>query len=401
MALSDIAIRNAKPAEKDVYLFDGGGMFLLIKPNGAKWWRLKYRHGGKNKLLSLGVYPETGLKQAREERDKARELLRQGVDPSTERKRDKQAQKANQENSFEAIAKEWHGKQAARWSPNHAARVLDSLADNVFPDLGAIPVKDVTAQDLLTTLRKVESRGAHETAARILQRCSAVFRYAIVTGRTTYNPAADLQGALTPAKVTHRAALSAADLPEFFAKLDAYQGQRQTVLALRLLVLTFVRTLELRGARWEEFDFEAAEWRIPAERMKMKEPHIVPLSRQALEVLAELRTLNGSYTLVFPGTKPSKPISENTILYALYRMGYHSRATGHGFRATASTVLNELGHPPDVIERQLAHAPRNKVRAAYNRAQYLPERRKLMQAWADYLDGIKDGARIIPLKRTA
>jgi integrase len=399
MPLSDVAIRNAKPGDKDLRLFDGGGMFLLITPKGAKWWRLKYRFGGKNKLLSLGVYPEVGLKQAREERDKARDLLRQGIDPSAARKRVKQSLKVDQENAFELIAKEWHGKQSARWTPDHAARVLDSLADNVFPDLGAVPVKDITAQDLLTTLRKIEARGAHETATRVLQRCSAVFRYAIVTGRTTYNPAADLKGALTPQKVTHRAALSAADLPEFFEKLDAYQGQRQTVLALRLLVLTFVRTLELRGARWEEFDFEAAEWRIPAERMKMKEPHIVPLSRQALEVLAELRTLNGGYELVFPGVKPSQPISENTVLYALYRMGYHSRATGHGFRATASTVLNELGHPPDVIERQLAHAPRNKVRAAYNRAQYLPERKKLMQAWADYLDGMKAGARILPFRR--
>ena len=243
MSLSDIAIRNAKPAEKDVHLFDGGGMFLLIKPNGAKWWRFKYRYVGKSKLLSLGVYPEVGLKQAREERDKARELLRQGIDPSAARKRDKQAQKVNLENSFEAIAKEWHGKQSARWTEDHAARVLDSLADNVFSDLGTVPVKDIAAQDLLATLRKIEARGAHETAARVLQRCSAVFRYAIVTGRASYNPAADLKGALTPQKVTHRAALSAADLPSFFERLDAYQGQRQTVLAIRLLLGTTLGAL--------------------------------------------------------------------------------------------------------------------------------------------------------------
>jgi len=399
MALSDIAIRNAKPGEKDARLFDGGGMYLLIKPSGAKWWRLKYRHGGKSKLLSLGVYPETSLKQAREERDKARELLRQGIDPSAARKRDKQAQQADLENAFKAVAKEWHGKQSARWEASHAARVLTSLEKNVFPDLGAVPVKEVTAQSLLCVLRKIEARGAHETAGWVLQRCSAVFRYAIVTGRCSHNPADALKGALTPQKVTHRPAMTAADLPEFMELLDAYQGQRQTVLAIRLLMLTWVRTGELRGARWEEFDLEAAEWRIPAERMKMREPHIVPLSRQALETLAELRALNGAYALVFPGVKLSQPISENTVLYALYRMGYHSRATGHGFRATASTILNEMGHAPDVIERQLAHAERNKVRAAYNRAQYLPERRKLMQAWADYLDGLKSGAKIIPIRK--
>jgi len=399
MALSDIAIRNAKPGDKDAYLFDGGGMFLLIKPNGAKWWRLKYRHGGKNKLLSLGVYPETGLKQAREERDKARELLRQGIDPSTARKREKQALRGACVDSFEAVAREWHGKQAVRWDAGHASRVLVSLEKDAFPDLGAMPVKEITAQDLLCAMRKIEARGAHETAGRVLQRCSAVFRYAIVTGKSTSNPADALKGALTTQKVVHRPALTAAELPEFLELLDAYQGHRQTALAIRLLMLTFVRPGELRGARWEEFDLEAAEWRIPAERMKMRDPHIVPLSRQALEVLAELRTMNGAYALVFPGAKPSQPISENTVLYALYRMGYHSRATGHGFRATASTILNEMGHPPDVIERQLAHVERNKVRAAYNRAQYLPERRKLMQVWADYLDGLKAGAKVIPIRK--
>lgn len=402
MPLSDLAIRNAKPGEKDVRLFDGGGMFLLITPKGAKWWRLKYRFAGKNKLLSLGVYPEVSLKQAREERDKARDLLRQGIDPSAARKREKQALRASHENSFETIAREWIGQQAERWTADHAARVLLSLEQDAFPALGARPVNEIEAPDVLDMVRAIERRGALETAGRVMQRCAAVFRYAVHTGRAKHNPAADLRGVLKTRKVEHRAALSRAELPELLRKIEAYDGRLLTRLALRFAALAFVRPGELRGARWEEFDIEAAEWRIPAERMKMKAPHLVPLSTQALATLEEIRPLTGRFAFVFPSERShSKPMSENTLLYALYRLGYRTRMTAHGFRAVASTLLNESGFTPDVIERQLAHVEQNKVRAAYHRSEYLEERRRMMQWWGDYLEGVREGAKVIPIKRGA
>jgi integrase len=401
MPLSDIAIRHAKPGETDIRLFDGGGMFLLITPKGAKWWRFKYRHGGKNKLLSFGVYPEVSLKQAREERDKARELLRQGIDPSTARKQAKQAQKDSLESSFEFIAREWIGQQSERWTPSHAVQVLTSLEQDAFPALGARPLNEIEAPELLEVVRTIERRGALETASRVLQRCGAVFRYAIHTGRMKHNPAGDLRGALKTRKVEHRAALSRADLPELLRKIEAYDGRLLTRLALRLTALTFVRPGELRGARWEEFDIERAEWRIPAARMKMKAPHLVPLSVQALSTLEEIRPLTRHAEFVFPSERSfGKPMSENTVLYALYSLGYRSRMTAHGFRAVASTILNESGFMSDVIERQLAHIEQNKVRAAYHRSEYLDERRRMMQWWADYLDGARDGAEVIPFRRT-
>lgn len=401
MALTDAAVRNAKPnGDKAYKLSDEKGLYLIVTVSGGKWWRLDYRHDGKRKTLSLGTYPETTLKEAREKRDEARKAVSQGIDPSRQRRVSKLKERIARENSFENIAKEWAGRQANRWTPDHHDRVVTSLAADIFPELGEFPVNEITAQDLLKALRKIEARGAHETAGRVLQRCGAVFKYAIVTGRCTYNPAADLRGSLTPVKVTHRAALKASEMPEFFDRLANYDGHVQTRLAIQLLMLTFVRPGELRGAAWQEFDFDLSEWRIPAERMKMRDEHIVPLSRQAVDVLHQLHVINGAYPLVFPGAnKPHQPMSENTVLFALYRMGYHGRATGHGFRATASTILNELGYNHDAIERQLAHAPRDKIRAAYNRAQYLPERRKLMQDWADILDGFKNGAKVIPIRR--
>ncbi|WP_367025174.1 integrase arm-type DNA-binding domain-containing protein [Methylococcus sp. ANG] len=401
MALTDAAVRNAKPnGDKAYKLSDEKGLYLIVTANGGKWWRLDYRHDGKRKTLSLGTYPETTLKEAREKRDEARKAVSQGIDPSRQRRVSKLKERIARENSFENIAKEWAGRQANRWTPDHHDRVVTSLAADIFPELGEFPVNEITAQDLLKALRKIEARGAHETAGRVLQRCGAVFKYAIVTGRCTYNPAADLRGSLTPVKVTHRAALKASEMPEFLDRLANYDGHVQTRLAIQLLMLTFVRPGELRGAAWQEFDFDLSEWRIPAERMKMRDEHIVPLSRQAVDVLHQLHVINGAYPLVFPGAnKPHQPMSENTVLFALYRMGYHGRATGHGFRATASTILNELGYNHDAIERQLAHAPRDKIRAAYNRAQYLPERRKLMQDWADIIDGFKNGAKVIPIRR--
>lgn len=401
MPLTDTAIRKAKGHTKPRKLFDGGGLYLLVNPNGAKYWRLKYRHANREKVMALGVYPHVSLKQARESRDVAKRILKQGQDPVTMRKLERRALEANAANTFERIARQWIENQRNQWTPDHADRVECSLEKEIFPELGSRPIRDITAPELLMALRKVEKRGALETAQRVLQRCGAVFRYGISVGACDVNPAADLRGAIkAPKKRVSRNAVSAGELPEFLRKLDAYDKLRpETRLALRLLILTFVRPGELRGAQWSEFDLDKAEWRIPAERMKMREPHIVPLSRQALAVLKELEPLTGHKRCLFPNqSDPTKPMSENTLLYAMYRLGYHSRATAHGFRATASTILNEQGWKPDVIERQLAHAERNKVRAAYNRAQYLAERRKMMQTWADYLDASKDGDKVVTLR---
>ncbi|MGH8503518.1 MAG: tyrosine-type recombinase/integrase [Gammaproteobacteria bacterium] len=398
MRLSDIKVRKAAPREKAYKLSDGHGLHLLVKPNGGKYWRLQYRVDGKQKVLALGVYPEVSLAEARDKQADARKLLRNGQDPAEVKREQKRQAKMQAENSFENVAREWHSNQKGRWTADHAHRVITSLEKDIFPHLGTKPIHDVTAPILLQALRRIEKRDALDYSSRVLQRVSAVFRYATSTGLLTYNPAADLVGSLKRRKLTHRAALSRADLPEFFDRLRKYDGEPITRLGLRLIVLTFVRSRELRGARWDEFDLDRSEWRIPAERMKITAEHIVPLSRQTIAVLDELKPLTGSYDLVFPGrSNLSKPISENTFLYAMYRMGYHSKATVHGFRATASTILNEMGFKPDVIERQLAHAERNKVRAAYHRSEYLEDRRKMMQAWADYLDSLETGAKVIPL----
>ncbi|MBT2866541.1 integrase arm-type DNA-binding domain-containing protein [Chromobacterium violaceum] len=388
MPLTALQIKQAAPRDdgKPLKLADGLGMYLEVMPNGSKYWRLKYRIDGKEKRLALGVYPEVSLAEAREKRDQARKLLSEGTDPSEAKKQEKRERRLSMENSFEALALEWFAKERPRWSDGHATRILDSLQADAFPDLGKIPVADLTAPVILDCIRKVEKRGAVETAQRILQRIGAVIRFAIQTGRATYNPTADLAGALRAQKVEHRPALPRGELREFYRRLAAEQLYTPTRIAMHLLMLTFVRPGELRAARWDEFDEARAEWRIPAERMKMREPHIVPLSRQALELLQQLRPITGRSALLFPAmTDHDKPMSENTLGYAMGRMGYKGTATPHGFRALASTVLNEEGFDPDIIERQLAHAERNKVRAAYHRAEYLEERRKLMQWWADFL----------------
>jgi integrase len=387
MSLSDAKVRNAKPLSKPYKMTDGEGMFLLVAPSGSKYWRFKYHFGGKERLLALGVYPDVSLGEARECRAQARKTLAAGNDPSNLKKEAKRLAVLKGENTFEAIAREWHANRGYKWIPRYAGFILRRLEADIFPQLGSRPVGDISALELLTVLRKVEERGVLDLTHRLLQTCGQVFTYAIITERATRNPAAELRGALKAPSTKHRAYLKATDLPDFLKRLDAYDGAVQTKLSLRFLLLTYVRTTELRAAVWTEFDLDKAEWRIPAERMKMREEHIVPLSRQALDVLRELQSHTGNRQYVFPNQhNPTSFMSENTMLYALYRMGYHSRATGHGFRATASTILNEHGFEPDIIERQLAHSERNKVRAAYNHAQYLPERRKMMQWWADYLD---------------
>jgi len=399
--LTDSKIRQAKPADKPYKLFDGGGLFLLVQPNGSKLWRLKYRFGGKEKLLAIGSYDKgVSLKKAREERDKARDQLVEGIDPSAAKKREKNFEREQAENTFRSIALDWAKTYGARWMDSHRDRVIASLEADAFPSLGDLPIKEITPPMVLEVIRAVESRGALDVASRVLQRTGAIFRYAIQTGRATYNPAADMKGVLKTRKVEHRRAISPDELPDFFKKLDSYSGEYITKLALRLIVLTFVRTGELRGAHWDEFNFDQREWRIPAERMKMRSLHIVPLSLQALAVLEELRVLTSQYDLLFPSQRDQrKPISENTLIYALYRLGYHKRATVHGFRALASTILNETGFRPDVIERQLAHVERNKVRAAYHRSEYLEERRKMMDWWGAYIESTAKDQKVVALRR--
>lgn len=395
MTLNDTTIRNAKVKDKSYKLADGEGMYLQINPSGSRYWRLRYRFNGKQKLLALGTYPQISLKDAREKRDQARKQLAVNLDPSDAKKEHRRQTLVKMDNSFESIAREWLEQRRLDWTPRYANRVLRALENDLFKSLGYRPITEIRAPELLALLREIEKREVIDGAHRALQYCGQIFRYAIVTGKAERDISSDLRGALKTHKQKHHAHLSEQDLPEFLQKLERYdsenEGDLQTKLGLKMLLLTFVRTGELRGAKWSEIDFTKKEWHIPAERMKMREKHIVPLSKQVLEILEELKTINGYRPYLFPNrNKPNYFISENTLLYAMYRMGYHSRATPHGLRATASTILNEQGFRADVIERQLAHAPRNKVRAAYNHAQYLNERKEMMQQWADYLDKIKN-----------
>lgn len=400
MALTDTAIRNAKPQSKPTKLVDGDGLYLLLNPNGSKWWRLDYRFNGKRKTLSMGVYPDVPLKLARERREEARTLIAAGADPGEQRKSEKQAKAEAGSNTFEALAREWMATRGKEWTESYTSKTKSALERNAFPSIGSKPITEITAPDLLAMLRAIESRGVVDMAHRIQQHCGAVFRYAIATGRAIADPVPSLRGALSTVKQEHYAAITdPAEYAELLRAIDNYRGEATTKVAMQLLALTFQRTKEVRFAEWSQIDLDAALWRIPAEIMKMREAHIVPLSKQVIDVLKRLQALTGSGRLVFPSsTSRERPISENTVVYALARMGYKGRMTGHGFRSTASTLLNEQGYRHDVIERQLAHAEKNAVRAAYNRAEYLPERKKMMQEWADYLDKLKAGANVIPLR---
>lgn len=403
MALTNIQAKQAKPEAKDRKLFDSHGLYLLVKSNGSKYWRFKYRFAGKEKLLAFGVYPEVSLTEARTKRDEARKQIRDNIDPSETRRQKKWDDKIKEENSFQSIGTEWWNQKKGIWSEKHALRVLASLQKDIFPSIGKRPISEITTPELLQTLRAVESRGALDVASRLLQRCTQIFRYAVQTGRAHFNPAAELAGTLKTRKVQHQASLPRNELPGFLNHIANYDGYPLTRLALQLLTLTFVRPGELRHAQWDEFELENKLWRIPAERMKMNSEHIVPLSDQAMEVLEDLKHISGKYPLLFPGTRNiNNPMSENTLTYAMYRMGYKSRATAHGFRATASSILNEEGFNRDAIERQLAHQERNKVRGAYtHHAEYLKERRQMMQWWADYLDRLKLGANVISINQRA
>lgn len=398
MALTHNEIKNAKPREKAYKLSDGDGLFLLISPNGSKYWRFKYYFNGKEKLLALGVYDQITLAEARLKRNKARSLLNNEIDPGHSKQENKRLNKIAAENSFESIAREWHTKFSARWTPKHAARTLRQFEKEIFPWLGRKAITQITAPELLAALRRTESRGAIETAHRAHQTCSQVFRYAIATGRAERDPSADLRGALPPARKKHHASLTDPKaIGDLLRAINDYQGHFVTKCALHLAPLLFVRPGELRHAEWSEFDFKAAEWRIPAEKMKRRVAHIVPLSAQAIAILRDLQPLTGNGKFVFPCVRTLKrPMSENTVNAGLRRLGYtKEEMTGHGFRSMASTLLNEQGWNSDAIERQLAHAERNNIRAAYNYAEYLPERRKMMQHWADYLDGLAKGKIVI------
>lgn len=386
--LTDRAIKSAKPGLRIKKLSDGNGLTLAVHPNGSKYWVYRYRYLGKEKTLSLGIYPEVTLAEARQKLMDARKLLSCGQDPSEARKAMRRNAILFSENTFEAVAREWITAKSPAWTPRYTGFLVRRLENDLFPSLGKRPIREITAPELLSVVRVIEKRGALELANRAISYCGQVFMYGIATGRAERNPAADIKGALKTHVKKHFAHLKAIELPDFLSRLNAYEGNPQTRLAVTLLMLTFVRTTELRGATWDELDLDNAVWQIPAERMKMRRDHIVPLSRQAVAAFRELQRLNGQWKYVFPNPhKPIKHMSENAMLYALYRMGYHSRATGHGFRHTASTILNESGlYGSDVIERQLAHVQGNKVRGVYNHAEYLPERRKMMQWWADYLD---------------
>lgn len=412
MPLSDTAIKAAKPGlhpakgdtgGKPYKLADAGGLFLLVQPNGGKWWRLKYRFGGKEGGLALGTYPDVSLKMARERRDEARRLVASGIDPALHRKLEKGRKVEAGANTFEAVAREWYAKYATTWAPSHGEKIIRRLERDIFPWLGKMPVGEVTAPALLTVLRKIEARGAVETAHRAHQNCGQVFRYAVATNRAVRDPSGDLRGALTPVKQEHHASLTdPAAIGELLRAMRGYSGSLVTRCALMLAPLVFVRPGELRRAEWAEIDLDAAEWRIPAEKMKSRALHIVPLSIQAVAILRELQPLTGRGRYVFPsGRGPSRCMSENGVLSALRRMGYTGdQMTGHGFRSMASTLLNEQGWNKDAIERQLAHGERDKVRAAYNYAEHLPERRKMMQAWADYLDSLARGeSKVVALRR--
>ncbi len=396
----DVRYRNATSEGKKLSkLYDGYGLFLWVYEDGRKYWRLRYRLHGKEKLLSLGVYPDVSLSLAREKSKIERDKLKNNIDPSMDRQINKQKAKEAASNSFKAVADEWHAKQHT-WTKTHSKSVFRKLEVDVFPYIGMYPISQIEAQQLLNMIRIIEKRGSYDLAHRVLGICGQVFRYSVSSGRCARDPTVDLRGALTPHKTKNQAAVKPEELPELLRAIATYEniGDRQTQLALQLLALTFVRTNELIGALWTELDLNNALWIVPSERMKMRNEHIVLLTRQALIMLTELKIIAGDSRYLLPGRNPNKPISNNTLLFALYRLGYKGKMTGHGFRAVASTALNESGlFSPDAIERQLAHGERNEVRGAYNRAEYLPERKRIMAWWSDHLEAAEKGAEVIPL----
>lgn len=403
MPLTDTAIRTIKPAAKAQRLFDGGGLYLEVAPSGGKWWRLKYRFGGKEKRISLGIYPEVSLKDARQRRDEARKLLANDVDPGENRKVQKAAKEERAANSFEMIAREWFSKHSPGWAASHADKIIKRFENDVFPWIGGKAIAEITAPVLLTVLRRIENRGALDTAHRAHQTCGQVFRYAVATGRAERDPSADLKGALPPAKHENFASITDPDrVAELLRAIDGFKGTFIVKSALLLAPLLFVRPGELRKALWADMDLDKAEWRYFV--TKTKTEHSVPLAKQAVAILKDLHALTGHGANVFPGRDPQKPMSEAAVNAALRRMGYDTKTeiTGHGFRAMARTILHEeLHQKPEVIEHQLAHKVPDALGTAYNRTKFIRERRAMMQLWADYLDKLKAGAEIIPIRENS
>jgi integrase len=399
--LVDSEIKNAKAKAKPYPLNDGDGLVLLVQPSGAKWWRYRYRFDDKSKMISLGTYPDVTLAKARKAWADAYDKLQAGIDPSAKRQEEKQPEVVDLSTTFEVIARQWWERWKAARTPRHADYVITRLAADVFPMIGTVPVDNLTAPMILQVVRKIEARGATDIAKRALSTIGQVLRWSVANGLSTQNAAASIKPSevLAATIVTNLARIDAKELPELLRKIEGYDGQALTKLALKLVALTFVRTSELIGARWAEFELEESRWRIPSERMKMKTPHIVPLSTQALEVLGEIHAISGGGEILFPSERgQGKSMSNNTILFALYRLGYHSRMTGHGFRGLASTILHEQGWPHEHIELQLAHSARDAVSAAYNHALYLEPRTKMMQHWGEFLDRQRQGAKLIKLK---
>ena len=387
MKLNARQVDAAKPREKAYKLADGAGLYLEVVPSGSRYWRMKYRFNGKEKRMAFGVYPAVSLAQARALRDEAKKKLAEGIDPSFAKKEEKLVRDVRLHNTFQAVALEWHGTKVSRWSEGYASDIIEAFNKDIFPYIGQQPVNEIKPLVLLNVLRRMESRGATEKAKKVRQRCSEVFRYAIVTGRAEYNPAADLTSAMSGHESKHYPFLTVEELPDFFKALSGYTGSPLVVLAARLLILTGVRTGELRGAFWSEFDLEKAVWEIPAERMKMKRPHLVLLSTQALEIVQQLKVMSGQYPLVFPGRNdPRKTMSEASINQVFKRIGYTGKVTGHGFRHTMSTILHEEGFNTAWIETQLAHVDKNAIRGTYNHALYLEGRKEMMQWYGDYVD---------------
>lgn len=390
MTLTARQVETAKPKEKSYKLFDGGGLYLEVTAKGSRYWRMKYRFSGKEKRLAFGVFPTVTLAEAREMRNQAKKVLAAGGDPGEVKKEEKAIQKLSTANTFEAIAREWHKSKADRWSLRYRNEIIDTFEKDIFPYIGKRPIAEIKPLELLETLRRMEKRGALEKMRKVRQRCGEVYRYAIITGRAEYNPAPDLATALTPPKKQHFPFLTAEELPYFLKDLASYTGSVITKTATKIILLTAVRTQELRFARWQDIDLEKGIWEIPAEVMKMKRPHVVPLSKQVIELFNSLKPLSGHYELVFIGRNDHrKPISKESVNQVIELLGYKGRLTGHGFRHTMSTILHEKGYNSAWIETQLAHIDKNAIRGTYNHAQYLDGRREMMQWYADYMDELE------------
>ncbi|OTA21757.1 integrase [Xenorhabdus beddingii] len=396
MKLTDLMIKRAKPKEKAYTLADGNGLSLLIDTNGSKGWRYRYQFAGKTKMLSLGVYPVVTLTEARAKRDEARKLVVNGINPSEVRKAEKLSAANLIENTFENITREWYEKRKDRWSASYALEMMETFEKDVFPYIGKKPIAEIKPMDLMAVLSLLNDRGATEKLRKVRQRCGEVWRYAIVTGRAEYNPAPDLASAFIPHKKSHYPFLTVDELHEFYKALNAYTGSFIVKMGMRLQMILGVRPGELRKAEWSEIDLDKAIWEISAEKMKMRRPHIVPLSQQAIDILEQMKPITGQGKYLFPGRiKQSQPMSEMALNVLIKRIGYTGRATGHGFRHTMSTILHEQGYPSEWIETQLAHVDKNSIRGTYNHAQYLDGRKEMLQWYADYMEMLERGENVL------